>query len=77
MIEGWSVVPERVAVDAAGSNVEVVHGDGVTFAYGADALVVIVDAGDRPHGNVVAKELYQYGLRKSPVPPSPSWIYTR
>lgn len=53
VIEGWSVVPERVAVDAAGSNVEVVHGDGVTFAYGADALVVIVDAGDRPHGNAV------------------------
>ncbi|MEU4715625.1 hypothetical protein AB0F73_18465 [Micromonospora purpureochromogenes] len=53
MIEGWSVVPERAAVDAAGPNVEVVHGDGVTFAYGADALVVIVDAGDRPHGNAV------------------------
>lgn len=53
MIEGWSVVPERVAVDAAGPNAEVVHGDGVTFAYGADALVVIVDAGDRPHGNAV------------------------
>ncbi|SIR96836.1 hypothetical protein [Micromonospora avicenniae] len=53
MIEGWSIVPERSAVNAAGPNVEVVHGDGVTFAYGADALVVIVDAGDRPHGNAV------------------------
>ncbi|MER7443852.1 hypothetical protein [Micromonospora avicenniae] len=53
MIEGWSVVSERAAVDAAGANVEVVHGDGVTFAYGAEALVVIVDAGDRPHGNAV------------------------
>lgn len=53
MIEGWSVVPERAAVDAAGPNAEVVHGDGVTFAYGTDALVVIVDAGDRPDGNAV------------------------
>ncbi|MBM0259390.1 hypothetical protein [Micromonospora sp. 4G55] len=53
MIEGWSVVPERAAVGAAGPNVEVVHGDGVTFAYGANALVVIVDAGDRPHGTAV------------------------
>lgn len=53
MTEGWLVVPERMAVDAAGPNVEVVHGDGVTFAYGADALIVIVDAGDRPHGNAV------------------------
>ncbi|PZG11320.1 hypothetical protein C1I95_27330 [Micromonospora craterilacus] len=53
MIEGWSVVPERVAVDAAGPDAEVVHGDGITLAYGADALVVIVDAGDRPHGNAV------------------------
>lgn len=40
-------------MDAAGANVEVVHGDGVTFAYRADALVVIVGAGDRPHGNAV------------------------
>ncbi|MEU2615954.1 hypothetical protein ABZ570_30940 [Micromonospora sp. NPDC007271] len=53
MIEGWPVVPERAAVDAAGPNAEVVHGDGVTFAHGADALVVIVDAGDRPQGNAV------------------------
>ncbi len=53
MIEGWSVVPERAAVDAAGPHAEVAHGDGVTFAYGADALVVIVDAGDRPHGTAV------------------------
>lgn len=53
MIEGWSAVPERAAVDAAGPNAEVAHGDGVTFAYGTDALVVIVDAGDRPHGNAV------------------------
>jgi hypothetical protein len=50
---GWSVVPERAAVDAAGPNAEVVRGDGVTFAYGADALVVIVEAGDRPHGSAV------------------------
>lgn len=53
MTEGWSVVPERAAVDAAGPNVEVVHGHGVTLAYAAEALVVIVDAGDRPHGNAV------------------------
>lgn len=53
MIEGWSLVPYRAAVDVAGPNAEVVHGDGVTFAYGTDALVVIVDAGDRPHGNTV------------------------
>ncbi|MFE9957177.1 hypothetical protein [Micromonospora sp. NPDC005299] len=53
MIEGWSVVPVRAAVEAAGPNAEVVHGDGVTFAYGADALVVIADAGDRTHGNAV------------------------
>ena len=53
MIEGWSVVPERAAVEAAGPNAEVVHGDGVAFVYGVDALVVIVDAGDRPHGSGV------------------------
>lgn len=66
MIERWSVVPERAAVDAAGPNAEVVHGDGLTLAYGADALVVIVDAGDRPHGNAV-DNAYTLMLRE-PLP---------
>ncbi|MGV9372116.1 hypothetical protein [Micromonospora tulbaghiae] len=53
MIERWSVVPERAAMSAAGPNAEVAYGDGVTFAYGTGALVVIVDAGDRPDGSAV------------------------
>ncbi|GAB3798901.1 hypothetical protein [Micromonospora zhanjiangensis] len=53
MIKGWPVVPERVAVTAAGPDAEVERGDGVTFGYGADALVVIVEAGDRPGGSAV------------------------
>jgi hypothetical protein len=53
MIARLSVVPERVAVAAAGPSAEVAQGDGVTFAYGADALVVIVEAGDRPYGSAV------------------------
>ncbi|MGC1214333.1 MAG: hypothetical protein WA890_24125 [Micromonospora sp.] len=76
MIEGWSVVPERSAVDAAGPNAEVVHGDGVTFAYGADALVVIVDAGIRPHGNAVdnANAL----MLREPLPSEATeWISSR
>ena len=70
---GWALVPERAAVDAAGPSAEVVHGDGVTFAYGADALVVIVEAGDRTNSSSVhsANKL----VLRSPLPSEAArWI---
>ncbi|MEU8219882.1 hypothetical protein AB0C47_29415 [Micromonospora taraxaci] len=53
----WTVVSEDEALARLGAEREVVRGDAVTFARGADGtVVVIVDAGDRPHGNAVAGE---------------------
>ncbi|MBF9128310.1 hypothetical protein I0C86_04770 [Plantactinospora sp. S1510] len=53
----WTIVSEDEALARLGTKPEVVRGDAVTFAKGEDgAVVIIVDAGDRPSGNAVAGE---------------------
>jgi hypothetical protein len=53
----WTIVSEDEALARLGAEREVVRGDAVTFARGADGtVVIIVDAGDRPLGNAVAGE---------------------
>ncbi|WP_238008732.1 hypothetical protein KZZ52_03075 [Dactylosporangium sp. AC04546] len=53
----WAIVSEDEALARLGPEREVVRGDAVTFAKGADGtVVIIVDAGDRPSGNAVDGE---------------------
>ncbi|MFC6022072.1 hypothetical protein ACFP2T_38655 [Plantactinospora solaniradicis] len=53
----WRIVSEDEALARLGAEPEVVRGDAVTFAKGADGtVIIIVDAGDRPSGNAVDGE---------------------
>ena len=49
----WSPVSERVALAVAGAPCSVWSGSPVTYALGPAALVVVLEAGDRPGGSAV------------------------
>ncbi|WP_426502835.1 hypothetical protein ACPPVO_35055 [Dactylosporangium sp. McL0621] len=53
MTERWTLISERQALAHAGAGVEVRPGERVSYALGADATVVVLDAGDRPDGTGV------------------------
>jgi hypothetical protein len=54
MIESGTLVEEDVALATAGADAEIVAAGPVTYARGADALVIIIPAGERPDGTRLA-----------------------
>jgi hypothetical protein len=53
VVQHWILVSEQEAVAHAGTDVELLRGESVTYALGTAATVVILDAGDRPDGSGV------------------------
>jgi hypothetical protein len=49
----WSVVTESEALSHAGTPTRSLPADGVTYVIGPLAMLIIVEAGDRPFGNAV------------------------
>lgn len=53
MDKPWLVVPRDEAFSHAGTPAQTLPPEGVTYVVGPSAMLVIVDAGDRPDGNAV------------------------
>ncbi|MFC0531227.1 hypothetical protein [Phytohabitans kaempferiae] len=53
MVERWSVVTDAEALSQAGTPAQTLSAGDVTYVVGPLAMLVIVEAGDRPDGSAV------------------------